>query len=206
MAGGDKRQQLVRQITNATNVVYHQLGRLNVLDKRFASMERYFLEQITGNIKAGNNTKAKILAAELSNVRRLRRTTQHTGLALEAIVIRFSTINEFAAILDTIDPTIDMIKGIQTELGRAIPAANAAIAEVSTVTSDVLINANIKAEARISTPVDADALSILNDIEGVLEDEAKAKLPDVPTGISIAATEKQKKEESIATEGVLIES
>jgi division protein CdvB (Snf7/Vps24/ESCRT-III family) len=169
-------------------------------------MERYFLEQITGNIKAGNNTKAKILAAELSNVRRLRRTTQHTGLALEAIVIRFSTINEFAAILDTIDPTIDMIKGIQTELGRAIPAANAAIAEVSTVTSDVLINANIKAEARISTPVDADALSILNDIEGVLEDEAKAKLPDVPTGISIAATEKQKKEESIATEGVLIES
>jgi division protein CdvB (Snf7/Vps24/ESCRT-III family) len=139
-------------------------------------------------------------------VRRLRRTTQHTGLALEAIVIRFSTINEFAAILDTIDPTIDMIKGIQTELGRAIPAANAAIAEVSTVTSDVLINANIKAEARISTPVDADALSILNDIEGVLEDEAKAKLPDVPTGISIAATEKQKKEESIATEGVLIES
>src|SRR5919206_3004652 len=205
MAGGDKRQQLVRQITNATNVVYHQLGRLNVLDKRFASMERYFLEQITANIKTGNNAKAKILATELSNVRRLRRTTQHTGLALEAIVIRFSTINEFAAILDTIDPTIDMIKGIQTELGRAIPAANAAIAEVSTVTSDVLINANIKAEARISTPVDADALSILNDIEGVLEDEAKAKLPDVPTGISIAATEKQKKEESIATEGVLIE-
>ena len=206
MAGGDKRQQLVRQITNATNVVYHQLGRLNVLDKRFASMERYFLEQITGNIKAGNNTKAKILATELSNVRRLRRTTQHTGLALEAIVIRFSTINEFAAILDTIDPTIDMIKGIQTELGKAIPAANAAIAEVSTVTSDVLINANIKAEARISTPIDGDALSILNDIEGVLEDEAKAKLPDVPTDISIAATEKQKKQESTATEGVLIES
>jgi division protein CdvB (Snf7/Vps24/ESCRT-III family) len=206
MAGGDKRQQLVRQITNATNVVYHQLGRLNLLDKRFASMERYFLEQITGNIKTGNNTKAKILATELSNVRRIRRTTQHTGLALEAIVIRFSTINEFAAILDTIDPTIDMIKGIQIELGKAIPAANAAIAEVSTVTSDVLINANIKAEARISTPIDGDALSILNDIEGVLEDEAKAKLPDVPTDISIAATEKQKKQESTATEGVLIES
>src|ERR671938_2018913 len=183
MAGGDKRQQLVRQITNATNVVYHQLGRLNVLDKRFASMETSFLEHIADNIKAGNNTKAKILATELSNVRRLRRTTQHTGLALEAVVIRFSTINEFAAILDTIDPTIEMIKGIQADLTRAIPAANEVLSEVSTVTADVLLNANIKAEARISTPMDTEALSILNQIEGALEDEAKARLPEVPTSI-----------------------
>ncbi len=209
MAGGDKRQQLVSQITNATNVVYHQLGRLNMLDKRFASMEKYFLEQITSNIKTGNNVKAKILATELSNIRRLRRTTQHTGLALEAVVIRFSTINEFAAILDTIDPTIDMIKSIQTELGRAIPAANEAIAEVSTVTSDVLINSNIKADAKISTPVDADALSILNEIEGVLEDEAKAKLPEVPTGIlSQSATDQKQGEDQqeSSAEGVLVES
>jgi len=202
MAGGDKRQQLVSQITNATNVVYNQLERLNMLDKKFISMERYFLEQITANIKSGNNAKAKILATELSNIRRLRRTTQHTGLALEAIVIRFTTINEFAAVLDTIDPTIDMIKGIQTELSRAIPAANEAISGVWTVSSDVLINANIKADVKISTPIDADALSILNEIEGVLEDEAKAKLPEVPTGIP-SATEKRQVER---TEGVLVES
>jgi division protein CdvB (Snf7/Vps24/ESCRT-III family) len=203
MAGGDKRQQLVSQITNATNVVYHQLERLNILDKKFISMERSFLEQIIANIKAGNNSKAKILATELSNVRRLRRTTRHTGLALEVIVIRFSTISEFATVLDTIDPTIDMIKGIQSELRRAIPAANETISEVWTVSSDVLINANIKADAKISTPIDADALSILNEIEGVLEDEAKAKLPDVPTGIP-TVTEKQKEEQS--PEGVLVES
>jgi division protein CdvB (Snf7/Vps24/ESCRT-III family) len=202
MAGGDKRQQFVSQITAATGVVYNQLTRLNMLDRKFASTEVYYLQQITSNIKSGNNARAKILATELSNVRRLRRTTQHTGLALEAIVIRFSTINEFAAVLDAIDPTIEMIKGIQSELSRAIPAANEAFSEVSTVTTDVLLNANIKAEARISTPVDADALSILNEIEGVLEDEAKAKLPEVPTNIPT-----QKQEESPAEETrVMVES
>ena len=204
MAGGDKRQQFVSQITAATGVVYNQLTRLNMLDRRFATTEVYYLEQITSNIKSGNNARAKILATELSNVRRLRRTTQHTGLALEAIVIRFSTINEFAAVLDTIDPTIEMIKGIQSELSRAIPAANEAFSEVSTVTTDVLLNANIKAEARISTPVDADALSILNEIEGVLEDEAKAKLPEVPTNI---ASHEEKQEEAPAEETrVMVES
>lgn len=202
MAGGDKRQQFMSQITQATGVVYNQLTRLNMLDRKFASTEAYYLEQITSNIKSGNNARAKILAMELTNVRRLRRTTQHTGLALEAVVIRFSTINEFAMILDTIDPTIDMIKGIQSELSKAIPAASQALSEVSTVTSDVLVNANIKADARISTPVDSDALSILNEIEGVLESEAKAKLPDVPTGMP----SQQKQEAPAEEQGVLVES
>jgi division protein CdvB (Snf7/Vps24/ESCRT-III family) len=200
MAGGDKRQQFVSQITTATGVVYNQLMRLKMLDKKFGSMELYYLEQITSNIKSGNNARAKIMATELSNVRRLRRTTQHTGLALEAVVIRFSTINEFAAVLDTIDPTIDMIKGIHTELNKAIPAASEALSEVSTVTTDVLLNANIKADARISTPVDADALSILNEIEDVLEGEAKAKLPEVPISIT------SQKEAPVEETRVMVES
>jgi division protein CdvB (Snf7/Vps24/ESCRT-III family) len=183
MTGGEKRQQFMSQITHATGVVYNQLGRLKLLDGKFASMETSFLEQIASSIKAGNNTRAKILATELINVRRLRRNTQHTGLALEAVVIRFSTINEFAAILDTIEPTIEMIKSIQTDLNRAMPSANEVLSEVSTVASDVLLHANIKAEARISTPMDTEALSILHEIEGTLEDEAKARLPEVPTNI-----------------------
>jgi len=202
MAGGDKRQQFMGQLTTATGIVYRQLTRLEMLDKRFASIEGYYLEQVTSNIKSGNNARAKILASELGNLRRLRRTTQHTGIALEAVVIRFTTINEFAAILDTIDPTIEMIKGIHSELSKVMPAASETISEVSTVTTDVLLNANIKADARISTPIDADALSILNDIEGVLEAEAKAKLPEVPTGIPA----QQKQEERAEEQGVMIES
>ena len=201
MLGGDKRQQFVSQITNATGIVYNQLGRLRLLDKRFASMEAYYLEQISSSIKSGNNARAKILATEVTNVRRIRRTTQHTGLALEAIVIRFSTINEFTTILDTIDPTVEMIRGIQKELSKAVPAANEIFSEVSTVTTDVLLNANIKADARISTPIDSDALSILNEIEGVLENEAKAKLPEVPASILT-----QKQEVPVKEKRVMVES
>ncbi len=199
--GAEKRQQFVSQITNARTVVYTGLGRLKILDQRFATMEAYYMEQITGSIKTGNNTRAKIIATELSNVRRIRRTTQHTGLALEALVIRFSTLSEFAAILDTIDPTVEMIKGIQTELTKAIPAATQAFSEVSSVTSEVLINANFAGEVRVSTPVDADALSILSEIEGALEYEAKAKLPEVPTNIP-SATPAAK----VQAQGMLVET
>lgn len=197
----ERRQQFISNMATATNVVYNQLGKLQMLDRKFGSMESYYLEQICANIKTGNNAKAKILATELSNVRRVRRTTQHTGLALEALVIRFSTINEFATILDTIDPTVEMIKGIHSELSKAMPAAGSVLAEVSSVTSDVLLNSNIQAEAgRISTPVDAEALSILNEIEGRLEDEAKSKFPEVPTDIASSAASGQRQQEQVMVE------
>ena len=54
----------------------------------------------------------------------------------------------------------------------------------------MLLNANIKADARISTPMDTEALSILNQIEGALEDEAKARLPEVPTSIPLKSERK----------------
>jgi hypothetical protein len=96
-----------------------------------------------------------------------------------------------------------MIKGIQADLTRAIPAANEVLSEVSTVTADVLLNANVKTDARISTPMDSEALSILNQIEGTLEDEVKARLPDVPS----STPSSQKREETLTEETqVLVES
>jgi division protein CdvB (Snf7/Vps24/ESCRT-III family) len=193
-----ERHHLVNQINNATSVVYNQLSRLKALDNRFASMEAYYLDQVTASIKTGNNGRARILANELSNLKKVRRTTQHTGIALEALVIRFSTLNEFAMVLDTIDPTVDMIKGIQEDLKRAVPQAGQALSEVSSVTTEVLTNANMRSElGRISTPMDQAAFDILSEIEGALETEAKAKLPEVPSDMPV----RQREERAVMVEG-----
>jgi division protein CdvB (Snf7/Vps24/ESCRT-III family) len=187
-----ERQHLVSQINNATSVVYNQLSRLKTLDNRFASMEAYYLDQVTASIKTGNNGRARILANELANLKKVRRTTQHTGMALEALVIRFSTLNEFAMILDTIDPTVEMIKGIQEDLKRAVPQAGQALSEVSSITTDVLINSNMRSDVgRISTPMDQDAYDILNEIEGALESETKAKLPEIPSDMPVRQREEE---------------
>lgn len=187
-----ERQHLVSQINNATSVVYNQLSRLKTLDNRFASMEAYYLDQVTASIKTGNNGRARILANELANLKKVRRTTQHTGMALEALVIRFSTLNEFAMILDTIDPTVEMIKGIQEDLKRAVPQAGQALSEVSSITTDVLINSNMRSDVgRISTPMDQNAYDILNEIEGALESETKAKLPEIPSDMPMRQREEE---------------
>ncbi len=181
-----QQHQFKDDIANASIVVNSQLTKLKMLDKKFTAMDKNLRYQIAANIKSGNNERAKAIANELANIRHVQKTTQNTSLALEVLVIRFSTINEFAAILETINPTIETIKGIQKDISTAVPSANEVLSQMTTMTSDLLINSNIKSEPNtvmLSSTVDKEAISVLNEVEGILEDEAKAKLPEVPTTI-----------------------
>lgn len=179
-----QRQQFQSDIAGATNVVNSQLSRLRMLDKKFAAMDKDFRHQISLNIKSGNNSRAKALANELSNVRRVQRTTQNVSLALEVVVIRFSTINEFAVVMETINPTVELIKDIQRDISNVVPSANGIVSEVSSITSDVLVNSNLKLDiGKVPTSMDSEAISILNEVEGLLEDEARGRLPEIPAAI-----------------------
>jgi division protein CdvB (Snf7/Vps24/ESCRT-III family) len=152
-----------------------------MLDKKFQTMDKDFRHKIALNIKSGNNARAKALANELSNIRSVGRTIQNINLALEVVVIRFSTINEFAMIMETINPTIEMIKGIEKDISTIVPTANGVLSEISSVTSDVLADSNINSQtSKISSSVNTEALSILNDAQDMLEEETKTKLPEVP--------------------------
>jgi division protein CdvB (Snf7/Vps24/ESCRT-III family) len=202
-----KHQQFMSDILTASTVVHNQLTRLNMLDKKFILMDKDLRYKIAANIKVGNNATARSLAIELANIHRVQRTTRNMSLALEVVVIRFSTINEFAMVLDTINPTIDMIKEIQSDISRSVPAASNLLSEMTSVTSDVLHNSNIKSEAgKISTSMDADALSILNEVEGILEDEAKSRLPEVPTTIQEVRIRREVDEVTVKDDRMMIES
>lgn len=202
-----KHQQFMSDILTASTVVHNQLIRLNMLDKKFTLMDKDLRYKIAANIKVGNNATARSLAIELSNIHRVQRTTQNMSLALEVIVIRFSTINEFALVLDTINPTIDMIKDIQSDISRTVPTASHLLSEMTSMTSDILHNTDIKSEVgKISNSMDTDALSILNEVEGILEDEAKSRLPEVPATMQEVRISREVDEVTVKDDPMMIES
>src|SRR5215467_2206799 len=178
------RQHIKSDLTDATLVVSNQLTKLKMLNKRISLLDKDFRYKISHNLRNGNNSRARVLANELSNIHHVGRISRNMCLALEVIVLRFSTINEFARILETISPTIETIKDIQNDIWNVVPAANGLFSEMTSVTSAVLLDSKVKTSPNIiSTNIDGDALSILQDAESLLEDEAKARLPEAPNTI-----------------------
>ena len=180
----EKYPLLKSKLDNASRVVNNQLAKLRMLDNRFTSLDTDLRNKVIVNIKNGDNLRAKALANELANIRKIKNTTQKLLLSLEVIVIRFSTISEFAEVLDTINPMIETIKEVKDDIRNTVPMATNIISEMSTLTSDVLIQSNTNLNFDpISVPVNSDAIEILNEVQNIMEEETKLKLPDIPKSI-----------------------
>ncbi len=180
----EKYPQLKSKLDNASSVVNNQLAKLRMLDNRFTTLDTDLRNKVIVNIKNGDNLRAKALANELANIRKIKNTTQKLLLSLEVIVIRFSTISEFAEILNTINPMIETIKEVKDDIRNTVPTATNIISEMSTLTSDVMIQSNMNLNIDpISVPVNSDAIDILNEVQNIMEEETKLKLPSIPNSI-----------------------
>lgn len=176
--------QLQNDLSNAAQVISNQITKLNKLSKKFVIMDTHFRKQIVQNIKVGNNVRAKALANELVNIHRIQHTTKNMVMSLEVVALRSTIIGEFAIIMDTINPTIDLIKDIERDISMVIPTAHEVLNEVTNASSEIL-NYNVNPELKISMPVDEEALKILGEVEESVEEETRQKLPDIPATINV---------------------
>jgi division protein CdvB (Snf7/Vps24/ESCRT-III family) len=204
------RQRFSGEITNASAVVNTQLSKLRMLERKFSNMDDKFSIEISNLMKNGNIARAKALANELVNIRRIKNTTRNMNLTLEMLVIRFSTLKDFGMIMNTIEPTIDMIKNIQLDISAIVPTANGVLSEMSEVSSEVLNESmRIDGNYAIQTSVDSDALDILTEVESVMEQDAKTKLPEIPAEINesiIRSTDNIKMGRLLKESQVLVET
>jgi division protein CdvB (Snf7/Vps24/ESCRT-III family) len=200
--------QLKTKLSHASTIVNNQLAKLRMLDSRFNTLDADLHNKVIINIKNGDNVRAKTLANELANIRKIKQTTQKLLMSLEVIVIRFSTISEFAEVLETINPMIETVKEVKNDITKTVPAATSIISEMSTLTSDVLIQANVNVNIdNISIPVNSDALEILNEVQNIMEEETKSKLPPIPNGINDKLKYSSKKNELLTKNSkVLLEA
>lgn len=176
--------QLKNDLSSAAQVISNQITKLNKLSKKFDIMDTHFRKQIVQNIKVGNNVRAKALANELVNVHRIQHTTKNMVMSLEVVALRSTIIGEFTIIMDTINPTIDLIKDIERDISMVIPTAHEVLSQVTNASSEIL-NFNVNPELKISMPVDEEALKILGEVEESVEEETRQKLPDIPATINV---------------------
>jgi division protein CdvB (Snf7/Vps24/ESCRT-III family) len=176
--------QFQNDLSNAAQIITNQITKLNKLSKKFGMMDTDFRKQIVQNTKVGNNVRARALANELVNIHRIQHTTKNMVMSLEVVALRSTIIGEFAVIMDTINPTIDLIKDIEKDISMVIPTAHEVLNDVTNASSEIL-NYNVNPDLKITMPIDEDALKILSEVELSVEEETRQKLPDIPATINV---------------------
>ncbi len=114
--------------------------RLDQALARLRERDSAIFDRIVAAVQNNENARAKMLANEVSEVRKMIAVVFQAKLALEQLLLRLSTIQELGDVAATLAPAVEVIRSIRPGLEGLVPEAENEIGSVSTLLSEILID------------------------------------------------------------------
>ena len=104
-------------------------------------------------------------------------------LSMEQIQIRLNTISELGDVVVTLSPCMSLIKGLSTSLGGIMPSVAESMQDLQSMLGDVVSGSSITSEGTMEqlSMNNADAQSILDEAQMIVEGQKMQILPEPPT-------------------------
>lgn len=122
------------------------------LDNKIADAkerEVYLFNRVVNAVQSHDHISAKVLSTELAEIRKNQKMLNQARRILEQVAIRSSTIHDLIEVMETLEPAIDPIKGLKSNIGRLEPNAKAEINYMQTITDSILSDSNQNDEMNI---------------------------------------------------------
>jgi division protein CdvB (Snf7/Vps24/ESCRT-III family) len=122
------------------------------LDNKIADAkerEVYLFNRVVNAVQSHDHISAKVLSTELAEIRKNQKMLNQARRILEQVAIRSSTIHDLIEVMETLEPAIDPIKGLKSNIERLEPNAKAEINYMQTITDSILSDSNQNDEMNI---------------------------------------------------------
>lgn len=201
LLGGIKPQPALKpRIEEAQRKLQMQISKLDSMASKVQEKDQAIFKRIVDAMQNHDNQYARALSGELSQIRKMSKMLSSAKLALEQIQIRLNTLTEFGDVVVTLSPAMSVIKGIQGGLKTMMPEADQSFGQISDLLGSVMTDSGQIPDGDIldsSTTIDEDAVKILEEASGIVEEATNDKFPDIPTSSSQQRTTKSNAETSI---------
>ncbi|MBS7615258.1 hypothetical protein KEJ18_05980 [Candidatus Bathyarchaeota archaeon] len=175
-----RKQPLKPQINRVLTRVEAQSQRLNEYISRYDFRDRIIFEKIVQAQQRHDDAHAKMLADELSEVRRQKNVLMHSKLALENVCLRLRTVYEFGNTALSVSGVVRTLKSIRNGIAGMLPDIGNEIFQVENMLGNIIVDIGGTIDASYDfTPVSEDANKILREAAIVVESRTKEKLPSL---------------------------
>lgn len=173
--------QVLQEAVKTLDVVNY---RLQNHKKRLEEIDKRLFNEVVNSLKKQQKDRAKVVANELSVVRKAIKMVMTLEIALETIKQRLISARDFGEIAALLSPAIRLTKELSPSLARLMPEANLEVERTLSELSNLLVEttgAGIEGPEIIMTP---EAEQIINEAGALAELKAKKILPEVPISAS----------------------
>jgi len=158
-----------------------QEGRLDQAYQRMQNHYNELFRKCTNAVLAKDAARASIYANECAEIRKMCQTILRSQFAIEQVMLRLETVEEFGDIVVEMSPVAGVINSIKTHLAGVVPEVSYKLGEIGDTLNDLVMEAG--GASSVSWNVSSsgeDADKILSDANVIAEQKMKEKFPTLP--------------------------
>jgi len=186
--GAKLRNQVISQgplkqkLEEAERQIQIQIAKLDQTSFKLAERDTQIFTKIVASVQKNENSRANMLANELTEVRKMNGMVMQAKLALEQLVLRLSTVRDLGDLAITLSPAVEVMKSIRPGLSTLVPDAEHEIGEISGLLSGILVEAGqIGTNPLTFDSANEEADKVIAEAEMIAEKRIGNKFPEVPT-------------------------
>ena len=184
---GDKIGRAVRRegplkprIGTGASIVRRQKGALDRMVSKLESRDRTLLGKVAAAVDRHDTHSARVLAGELSELRKVKKIMLTARLSLEKMEIRLSMYVNLGDTVAVISPVIQLMRNLGTSLGRFIPEADTEINQMVETLNTLMSNTTGGDAFGVDPASDEDTQRIMQEAGAVAAEVAGTKFPPAP--------------------------
>ena len=173
---------LKQKLEEAERHIQIQIAKLEQTSSKLADRDSQIFTRIVSSVQKNENSRANMLANELTEVRKMNGIVTQAKLALEQLVLRLNTVQDLGDLAVTLTPAVEVMKSIRPGLVSLVPDAEHEIGEISGLLSGILVEAGqVGTNPLTFDSANEEADKVIAEAEVVAERKFGTKFPDVPT-------------------------
>lgn len=134
--------------------------------------------------------RAKVYANECAEIRKIAKIVLTSQLALERVIIRLQTIEEFGEILVQVAPVMDVVRETKGKIAGIIPEVALELEDVNAMLHEMsLETGEIEGQGDVVGPISDEAADVLQESSMIAEEMMKEKFPEPKVSNSMVISE-----------------
>ncbi len=173
---------LKERIEHASFRLHAQLEKLEHMYTRLHQRDTELFQRCVGAQLSNDPGHAKIYANECGEIRKIAKVVLGSQLALEKVILRLETVEEFGSIMMQMAPVMSIVKETRSKIAGVVPQVANELEEVNNMLGDLTYEAG--EVSTTSLPVettDEEARKVLEETGAIAEQKLRDHFPDLPS-------------------------
>ncbi len=158
-----------------------QKDKLEHMSSRLQQRDKEMFQRCIGAQLSKDTAHASLYANECAEIRKMAHITLSSELALERVILRLQTIEEFGDVMAQLAPVIGVVRETRGRIAGVIPEVAGELGEVNNMLSDMSLETGEVQDQDFDLTVSSgEARKVLEESSIIASQQIKERFPELP--------------------------